>query len=584
MAKLYFKFGAMKCGKTTDIIKTYYNYKEKDLNVLIMKPGDDTKAGSKIQSRSGAELDTDYVVGADVNVYNLIGYHIINHNLDCIIVDEAQFLTPKQVDELTDVVDNYDIPVLCYGLRADAFSYMFPGSKRLFEVADVFEELKAVCKCGSKATYNLRMNRINNELVPVFTGEQVSIDGIDAEYDSVCRPCYKKLRNMSKRKKINKKKLFIIIGSILLLIVIGVSIFLFTSKKNVKDIFKYKDKITIEVGSTLPVVNDYLYKNTDSDIEIEWTGIESDDNKIYKPGIYYGSFMYDNEKKNITLVVEDTKAPVIEGVKDYEMLAYEKVPNFLENVTVSDNSMEEITPKIEGEYGSEKVGTYNLKCTASDSSGNTSSKEFKLVVKENSNVKISKTKKGNTIKNYYGITYIDDVIIANKSYSLPSNFVPNNLVTINGYIRVVDYVRDAFNELKSDSSVLGLNIYASSGYRSYSDQKYIYDNYVRMDGKEKADTYSSRAGYSDHQTGLTIDLNTVNISFAGTNESNWLKDNCWKYGFIIRYPEGKDSITGYTYEPWHIRYVGKELAKTLYNNGNWLSLEEYFGIDSKYGD
>ena len=151
------------------------------------------------------------------------------------------------------------------------------------------------------------------------------------------------------------------------------------------------------------------------------------------------------------------------------MLAYEKVPNFLENVTVSDNSMEEITPKIEGEYDSEKTGTYNLKCTASDSSGNTSSKEFKLVVKENSNVKISKTKKGNTIKNYYGITYIDDVIIANKSYSLPSNFVPNNLVTINGYIRVVDYVRDAFNELKSDSSVLGLNIYASSGYRSYSD-------------------------------------------------------------------------------------------------------------------
>ena len=87
---------------------------------------------------------------------------------------------------------------------------------------------------------------------------------------------------MSKRKKINKKKLFIIVGSILLLIVIGVSIFLFTNKKNVKDIFKYKDKITIEVGSTLPVVNDYLYKNTDSDIEIEWTGIESDDNKIYK--------------------------------------------------------------------------------------------------------------------------------------------------------------------------------------------------------------------------------------------------------------------------------------------------------------
>ena len=204
MAKLYFKFGAMKCGKTTDIIKTYYNYKEKGMNVLIMKPGDDKKAGSKIQSRSGAELDTDYVVNTDVNVYNLIAYHLINNNLDCIIVDEAQFLTPIQVDQLSNVVDSFNIPVLCYGLRADAFTKLFPGSKRLFEVADVMEELKAICKCGSKATYNLRLNRIDGELIPVFEGEQISIDGIDAEYDSVCRPCYKKLRREYGKKEENK--------------------------------------------------------------------------------------------------------------------------------------------------------------------------------------------------------------------------------------------------------------------------------------------------------------------------------------------------------------------------------------------
>ncbi|MGM9876078.1 MAG: thymidine kinase [Bacilli bacterium] len=204
MAKLYFKFGAMKCGKTTDIIKTYYNYKEKGMNVLIMKPGDDKKAGSKIQSRSGAELDTDYVVNSDVDVYNLIAYHLINNNLDCIIVDEAQFLTSKQVDELSNVVDTFNIPVLCYGLRADAFTNLFPGSKRLFEVADVMEELKAICKCGSKATYNLRLNRIDGKLVPVFEGEQISIDGIDAEYDSVCRPCYKKLRREYGKKEENK--------------------------------------------------------------------------------------------------------------------------------------------------------------------------------------------------------------------------------------------------------------------------------------------------------------------------------------------------------------------------------------------
>ena len=389
---------------------------------------------------------------------------------------------------------------------------------------------------------------------------------------------------MAKKKKINKKKLLIIIGICILLVIVSIMIYLFTDNRSVKDIFKYKDKIIIEVGDSLPVVNDYLYKDINYDIDIEWKDIDTEDNKIYKAGIYYGSFIYDNDKKNITLVVEDNTSPIIDGVKDYEILAYETVPDFLDGVTVSDNSKEDIVVTIDGKYDSEKPGTYVMYYKASDSSNNTTSKEFKLVVKENNNVKISKTKKGNTIKNYYGVTYVDDVIIVNKTYSLPSNFVPNNLVTINGYIRIVDYVKDAYNVLKSDSSVLGLNIYASSGYRSYSDQKYIYDNYVRMDGMVKADTYSARAGYSEHQTGLAIDLNTVDMSFDGTSESNWLKDNCWKYGFIIRYPKDKENITGYMYEPWHIRYVGKELARVLYNNGNWLSLEEYYGIDSKYSD
>jgi zinc D-Ala-D-Ala carboxypeptidase len=103
-----------------------------------------------------------------------------------------------------------------------------------------------------------------------------------------------------------------------------------------------------------------------------------------------------------------------------------------------------------------------------------------------------------------------------------------------------------------------------------------------MDGQEAADTYSARAGFSEHQTGLVLDLNTVDISFDNTNESNWLRDNSYKYGFIIRYPKGKENITGYTYEPWHIRYVGKNLAKEIYNNGDYLTLEEYFGIDSNY--
>lgn len=382
---------------------------------------------------------------------------------------------------------------------------------------------------------------------------------------------------MSKRKKINKKKLLFII-ILILIIIVSIGIYLIVSERNIKDILSYREKVTIELGEDIPVVNDYLYKDTDLDIEMEWQDKES----MNKPGIYYGSFIYNDEKKNVILVVKDSTSPVIEGVKDYEMLAYEKVPDFLEGITAYDNSKEDIEVSISGEYDSEKVGTYTLYYKASDSSGNITKKEFKLVVKENSNVKISKTSKGNTIKNYYGITYIDDIIVVNKTYSLSNNFTPNNLVSINGYIKVVDYVKEAFDELKSDALALGLNIYASSGYRSYNDQNYIYNNYVRIDGQEKADTYSARAGYSEHQTGLAIDLNTIDMSFDDTSESNWIREACYKYGFIIRYPKDKDSITGYMYEPWHIRYVGKELAKILYNDGEWITLEEYYGIDSKY--
>ena len=136
--------------------------------------------------------------------------------------------------------------------------------------------------------------------------------------------------------------------------------------------------------------------------------------------------------------------------------------------------------------------------------------------------------------------------------------------------------------MRDDASDNGLNIWIQSGYRSYGFQKELYDNYVKEDGKEAADTYSARPGHSEHQTGLAFDLNTITDDFQYTNEGIWVNENCYKYGFILRYPKGKEEITGYKYESWHLRYVGVELATKLYNNGDWITLEEHFNLTSEY--
>lgn len=171
-----------------------------------------------------------------------------------------------------------------------------------------------------------------------------------------------------------------------------------------------------------------------------------------------------------------------------------------------------------------------------------------------------------------GLTYIDGILIANKSYSMPADYDPG----------VNQEALDAFNEMAADAASEGLDIYISSGYRSYYDQERIYNNYVERDGQEAADTYSSRPGHSDHQTGLAFDLNSIDDSFGLTPESDWVAANAHKYGFIIRFPEGKEDITGYQYEPWHIRYLGVEKATEVYESG--LCLEEFLGVDSVYKD
>lgn len=169
-----------------------------------------------------------------------------------------------------------------------------------------------------------------------------------------------------------------------------------------------------------------------------------------------------------------------------------------------------------------------------------------------------------------GVTYVNGILIANKTYSLPPDYAPG--VNIEA--------EQAFQTMKQAAIKEGLNIYISSSFRSYQYQEKLYNKYVARDGKEKADTYSARPGHSEHQTGLAFDLNTIDDSFANTPEAKWVAEHAHEYGFIVRYPADKTEITGFKYEPWHIRYLGVETATKVYQSG--LCLEEYLDITSVY--
>ena len=171
-----------------------------------------------------------------------------------------------------------------------------------------------------------------------------------------------------------------------------------------------------------------------------------------------------------------------------------------------------------------------------------------------------------------GITYVDGILIANKTYSLPADYNPG--VDATAYA--------ALQEMFAAAAKDGITLWIKSGFRSYSDQKWQYNYYASRDGAALADTYSARPGHSEHQTGLAFDINSLYKSFADTPEGIWLAANCHKYGFIIRYPQGKEHITGYMYEPWHIRYLGVDTATAVYESG--LCLEEYLGITSAYAN
>lgn len=185
MAKLYFKYGAMGSSKSAQALITQFNYEELDMSVWLIKPSVDDRDGADIvRSRIGLFRQADVIFPQD----NLLERYRQAGTFDVIIADEAQFLTPEQVDQLRQIVDEQDVPVLCFGLRTDFLTHLFPGSRRLLELADSITEIKTVCACGAKATVNARLDSQGRILTQ---GDQVFLGGNDS-YVAMCHRCWRK--------------------------------------------------------------------------------------------------------------------------------------------------------------------------------------------------------------------------------------------------------------------------------------------------------------------------------------------------------------------------------------------------------
>ena len=410
---------------------------------------------------------------------------------------------------------------------------------------------------------------------------------------------------MKKKNKLKKKVIIPIVLVLLIALVIGGVI-------GVKKYYKSKELLVVISKKIDVSLGDKVY-NTDAVKKIingkvvdKKEVINTDKVGVQKIKLTIEDYFKKTKDYSFEVNVKDTVAPEIQA-KEKLTTEYDTKIDLLKDVTATDNYDKEIEVKVEGEYDLKKAGEYKLQYIAKDSSGNETKKEVVLVVKEKvvetpkivekpvTNNSNNQTQNNNsepapsapvvnqdgsftTSKGFHGetrngITYIDGVLIANKTYALPKSYAPGGLT---------GETSKAFNTMKSAAAQEGISIWVASGFRSYDLQNRLWTNRKNKNGIAFADAGTARPGHSEHQTGLAMDINMVDDAFENTAAGQWLFKNAYKYGFILRYPRGKTGETGYKYESWHYRYVGVDLATKLYNGGNWITLENYFGITSQY--
>lgn len=295
----------------------------------------------------------------------------------------------------------------------------------------------------------------------------------------------------------------------------------------------------------------------------------------------------DEQEFKYPVEIVDTQKPIIETKYDHIIFDYDEALDFsLLEINVYDkvdgllpiaNTLTPHSYVLEHTIDTKVAGNNSLLIKAMDKNGLVSEKEILIEVKEKidnesdntendkNDTNSSSNTNQNTDINTLQPTFINGILIVNKQYAVPRDFGGENAEANN-----------ALYELQNAAYLAGFDMPLLSGYRSYDYQKSLYENYVARDGEEAANRYSAKPGTSEHQTGLAFDVGEMSWTYGETAAGQWLVNHCAEYGFILRYLPGKEDITGYMYEPWHIRYVGVEHAAAIMSQG--ITLEEYLGV------
>lgn len=382
------------------------------------------------------------------------------------------------------------------------------------------------------------------------------------------------------QKKDMKIKLIIIFVVLVIVSTIGAFVWFYNNEKVelLKDTFQfeYGDIVKLEGKDILDTTKESIINTFQAD----YSSLEIEQDKDYpKVGSYDLQIHYKIngrvENENIKIIVKDTKKPnftkLPEKIELNKGFHLDDLNSYFEAEDLSPFEIKIDTEKLD----SNKSGEYEITVTAIDKYDNKNEQNVKVIVKEEPQKSNEQTlnKQNQTIETKstpYTVSsprYVNGIMIVNKKNPLPYNYNPYENAEAGRQIR----------SLISEMQTLGFNISNSySGFRSFDTQAGLYQNYVNNHGQTKADTFSARAGYSEHQTGLAFDLlHRDGTLVENRNEANWIAQNAHRFGFIVRYQAGKEHITGYQAEPWHLRYVG-QAATDIYNSG--LTLEEYLGV------